>query len=439
MATTVLLLELAVVLAMIFIGARMGGIGLGIFGMLGVFVLVYGFGLKPGSAPIDVMMIILAVVTAAAALQAAGGLEYLVGQAAVFLRKHPHHITYYGPLCTWLFCLVAGTAHTCYSLLPIISEIAQANKIRPERPLSLAVISASLGITGSPVSAATAAIISQDLLGGAGVELGTILMVCVPASLVAILVAAFIQNRVGKALEDDPEYQRRVREGLICPEKDMESLRQAETMARPEAKYSVWVFLFGVALVVLFGFQPQLRPEGVTMSETIEMIMMADVILIMLVGKVKVGDVTKGSVFAAGINAVIAIFGIAWMGSTFYTGNAEAINQSLSGMVAEAPFTFAVALFVMSVMLFSQAATVTTLYPLGLALGISPLLLVAMFPAVNGYFFLPNYPTEVAAINFDRTGTTRVGRWVINHSFQLPGFVTTFVAIGVSYLITLFL
>ena len=270
-------------------------------------------------------------------------------------------------------------------------------------------------------------------------ELGTILMVCVPASLVAILVAAFIQNRVGKALEDDPEYQRRVREGLICPEKDTESLRQAETMARPEAKYSVWVFLFGVALVVLFGFQPQLRPEGVTMSETIEMIMMADVILIMLVGKVKVGDVTKGSVFAAGINAVIAIFGIAWMGSTFYTGNAEAINQSLSGMVAEAPFTFAVALFVMSVMLFSQAATVTTLYPLGLALGISQLLLVAMFPAVNGYFFLPNYPTEVAAINFDRTGTTRVGRWVINHSFQLPGFVTTFVAIGVSYLITLFL
>ena len=175
------------------------------------------------------------------------------------------------------------------------------------------------------------------------------------------------------------------------------------------------------------------------MAETIEMFLMADVFLFMLVGKVKVGDVTKGSVFAAGINAVIAIFGIAWMGSTFYTGNAEAINQSLSGMVAEAPFTFAVALFVMSVMLFSQAATVTTLYPLGLALGISPLLLVAMFPAVNGYFFLPNYPTEVAAINFDRTGTTRVGRWVINHSFQLPGFVTTFVAIGVSYLITLFL
>ena len=439
MATTLLLLELAVVLAMIYIGARIGGIGLGVYGMLGVFLLVYVFGLKPGSAPVDVMLIILAVVTAAAALQASGGLEYLVGQAGLFLRKHPDHITYYGPLCTWLFCLVAGTAHTSYSLLPIISEIAQANKIRPERPLSLAVISASLGITGSPVSAATAAIISQDLLGAKGVELGTIILICVPASFVAILVSAFIQNRLGKELEDDPEYKRRVNEGLINPAEDAKHRRAVETMHDPRARYAVWAFLFGVALVVLFGFFPQLRPEGVTMSESIEMIMMSDTILIMLVGRVGVSDVTRGNVFSAGVNAVIAIFGIAWMGSTFYTGNAEVINNGLADMVATAPFTFAVALFLLSVMLFSQAATVTTLYPVGIALGINPLLLVAMFPAVNGYFFLPNYPTEVAAIGFDRTGTTRVGKYVINHSFQLPGFITTFVSIGLGYLVSLML
>ena len=439
MATTLLLLELAVVLAMIYIGARIGGIGLGVYGMLGVFLLVYVFGLKPGSAPVDVMLIILAVVTAAAALQASGGLEYLVGQAGLFLRKHPDHITYYGPLCTWLFCLVAGTAHTSYSLLPIISEIAQANKIRPERPLSLAVISASLGITGSPVSAATAAIISQDLLGAKGVELGTIILICVPASFVAILVSAFIQNRSGKELEDDPEYQRRVKEGLINPTEDAKHLQAVETMHDPRARHAVWAFLFGVALVVLFGFFPQLRPEGVTMSESIEMIMMSDTILIMLVGRVGVSDVTRGNVFSAGVNAVIAIFGIAWMGSTFYTGNADMINNGLAGMVAAAPFTFAVALFLLSVMLFSQAATVTTLYPVGIALGINPLLLVAMFPAVNGYFFLPNYPTEVAAIGFDRTGTTRVGKYVINHSFQLPGFITTFVSIGLGYLVSLML
>lgn len=437
MATTIILLQLAIVLALIFIGARVGGIGLGIFGMLGVFILVYGFGLTPGKAPIDVMMIILAVITASAALQATGGLEYLVGVASKFLRNHPDHITFYGPLCTWLFCLVAGTAHTCYSLLPIISEIAQANKIRPERPVSLATVSASLGITGSPVSAATAAIVSQDLLGGQGIELGTILLVCIPASFVAILVAALIENHVGKNLVDDPEYQRRVKAGIINPEKDAENLRNFESKPEPHAKHAVLAFLFGVALVVLFGFMPSLRPEGCTMSETIEMVMMSDAILILLVGKTKVSEVTKGNIFTAGINAVIAIFGIAWMGSTFYTGNADAINGALSGMVDAAPFLFAVALFLLSIMLFSQAATVTTLYPVGIALGINPMLLVAMFPAVNGYFFLPNYPTAVAAIGFDRTGTTHVGKYVINHSFQIPGFITTIVAIAVGYLITL--
>lgn len=439
MATVLLLLELTIVIALIFIGARVGGIGLGIYGMLGVFILVYGFGLTPGKAPIDVMMIILAVITASAALQASGGLEYLVGLAAKFLRNHPDHITYYGPLCTWLFCIVAGTARTSYSLLPIISEIAQANKIRPERPVSLATVSASLGITGSPVSAATAALISQDLLGGKGIELGTVLIVCIPASIIAILVAAFIENHVGKELVDDPEYQRRVKAGIINPDEDEKNLLQAETQPNPHAKYAVWAFLLGVAVVVLFGFFPGLRPEGCTMSETIEMVMMSDAILIVLVGKTHVAEVPKGNIFSAGINALVAIFGIAWMGSTFYTGNAEVINSALSGMVTTAPLLFAVALFLLSIMLFSQAATVTTLYPVGIALGINPLLLVAMFPAVNGYFFLPNYPTEVAALGFDRTGTTHVGKYVINHSFQLPGFVTTIVAIGVGYAITLFI
>lgn len=442
MATTLILIELLIVLVFIFIGARVGGVGLGIYGMLGTFILVYGFGLAPGKAPIDVMLIILAVITASAALQATGGLEYLVGRTALFLRRHPDHITYYGPLCCFAFCVFAGTAHTSYSLLPIISEIAQANKTRPERPMSLSVIAASLGITSSPVSAAMAAMISSDLLGGQGIELGTILIVCLPASVIAILIAASIENHVGRELVDDPEYQRRVREGLIDPEADANNLKEAETEHNPRALRAlraVWAFFLGVALVVLFGFVPSLRPEGVTMSEIIEMVMMSDAILILLVGKTSAKELPKGNIFMAGMNAVIAIFGVAWMGSTFYTGNAEAINHALSGMVATAPMLFAVALFLMSIMLFSQAATVTTLYPVGIALGISPLLLVVMFPAVNGYFFLPNYPTEVVALEFDRTGTTHVGKYVINHSFQLPGFVTTFVSIGVGYLITLLL
>lgn len=438
MITGLVIIQLLIVLALIFIGARVGGIGLGIYGMIGVFILVYGFGLAPGSAPIDVMMIIVAVITAASALQASGGLEYLVGVAAKFLQKHPDHITYFGPITCWLFCVVAGTAHTSYSLMPIIAEIAQTNKIRPERPLSLSVIAASLGITCSPVSAATAALISQDLLGAKGIELGTVLMICIPTAFISILVAAFVENHIGKELEDDPEYKRRVAAGLINPEAACEEVQKAENEHDPSAKHAVWAFLFGVALVILFGFLPQLRLEGVSMSQTIEMIMMSDAALILLVGKGKVGDAVNGNIFKAGMNAVVAIFGIAWMGNTFYVGNEKILDAALSSMISSTPILFAVALFLLSIMLFSQAATVTTLYPVGIALGINPLLLIAMFPACNGYFFLPNYPTEVAAIDFDRTGTTRVGKYVINHSFQIPGFITTIVSILLGVLMVQF-
>lgn len=255
-----MILELAVVLAMIFIGARVGGIGLGIYGMLGVFILVYVFGLTPGSAPIDVMMIIVAVICASAALQATGGLDYLVGVAAKFLKRHPSHITYYGPLCTWFFCLLAGTAHTSYSLLPIISEIAQANGTRPERPMSLATISASLGITGSPVSAATVAIISDELLGPKGIELGTVLLICIPSSLIAILVAAFIENFVGRELKDDPEYQRRVREGIINPEEDRRRVEAFETHPDPPCTP------FGVGIPAGGGVGRTVRQHAVVTS-----------------------------------------------------------------------------------------------------------------------------------------------------------------------------
>lgn len=447
MGTALILLQFAIVLALIFKGARVGGIGLGIYGMVGVFILVFIFGMKPGNLPIDVMLIIVSVITAAAALQAAGGLDYLVGLAAKFLRKHPTHITYFGPLTTWLFCLVAGTAHTCYSLLPIISEIATNSKIRPERPLSVATIAASLGITGSPVSAATAAIISTDLLGGAGVELKDVMIICIPASLIAILVAAFVQNRIGKELVDDEVYKERVAKGIIDPEHDSKLIDEMIKNPNPRAKYAVVAFLLGVLMVVVFGSVPSLRPSfmvdgmlhRVTMPETIEIVMMSVAALILVVGKANVHDAVKGNVFGAGMNAMVAIFGIAWMGDTFFNGNLAFFKEHIANVVTQYPFLFAIALFFMSIMLFSQAATVRTLYPLGIGLGIAPLALVAMFPAVNGYFFLPNYPTTVAAINFDRTGSTRIGRFVVNHSFQLAGFITTFVSIGVGYLIIQFM
>ena len=427
MATAIILIQFAIVLALIFKGARIGGIGLGIYGMVGVLILVFGFGMKPGNLPIDVMFIIVSVITAAAAAQAAGGLDYLVGLAAKFLRKHPAHITYLGPLTTWLFCLVSGTAHTSYPLLPIISEIAANSKIRPERPLSVSTIAASLGSTG--------------------IELKHILVVCIPASLVAILVAAFVQNHIGKELEDDETYQERVRQGLINPERDSRLIDDMIKNPNPRSKYAVMAFLLGVLLVVIFGSAPSLRPSfmvdgelrRVAMPEIIEIIMMSTAALILFVGKAKVQDAASGNVFAAGVNAMVAIFGIAWMGDTFFNGNLEFFKFHIANIVTQYPFLFAIALFLMSVMLFSQAATVRTLYPLGIGLGIPPLALIAMFPAVNGYFFLPNYPTMVAAINFDRTGSTGIGHFLIDHSFQLAGFITTVVSIGVGYLIIQFL
>ena len=436
MATLLFLLQLFVVLAMIFVGARVGGIGLGIYGMVGVFVLTFVFGLEPGAVPIDVMLIIVSVITASAALQAAGGLDYMVNVAARFLRRHPSRITFFAPLTTWLFCILAGTAHTCYALLPIIAEIARKDQVRPERPLSVATVSASLGITGSPVSAATAAILSQSILGEHGIGIDDILIVTIPASLIAILVASLVQNHVGKALTEDPEYQRRLREGLLHDEEESSS---EELPVNPRAKWAVATFLLGVLLVVLFGSFPELRPsfrgEVLGMNATIEMVMMAIAALILIVGKADVKKAAQGNVFASGMNAMVAIFGVAWMGSTFFEGNHDTILGSIEGVFANYPLLFAIPLFIFSIMLFSQAATAKTLYPIGLALGVPPLVLLALFPAVNGYFFLPNYPTEVAAIGFDRTGTTRIGRFVVNHSFQLAGFITTFVSIGVGYLI----
>lgn len=438
-------MELLVVLAAIFIGARVGGIGLGIFGMMGLGVLVFGFGLKPGNPPIDVMLIIVAVITAAATLQAAGGLDYLVKVAEKILRRNPAMITFLAPVVCYFFTLFSGTGHIAYSLLPIISEIATDSKVRPERPLSISVIASQQAITASPISAATAALLSAELLGDRGITLGNILMVCIPATLIGVIAGAIAVNFVGVPLEKDPEYLRRIQEGILSQDKSEKVVPSPEEQKR--AKTSVIIFLLGVFSIVLFGSVETLRPtftiDGkavqLGMTQTIEIVMMSTAGLMLILSKADINKAVKGSVFIAGMQAVIAIFGIAWMGDTYFNGNIEFFKNHIAEIVNQYPFLFAVALFVMSIFLFSQAATVRTLYPLGLGLGISPLAMVAMFPAVNGYFFIPNYPTVVAAINFDRTGTTHIGKYVLNHSFQLPGFVATIVAIAVGYAIIAFM
>lgn len=433
-------MQFLVVLFAIFIGARVGGIGLGVFGMIGLGILVFGFGLKIGKPPVDVMLMIVAVITAAAALQGAGGLDYLVKIAEKILRRNPAMITIVAPIVCYIFTLFSGTGHIAYSLLPIISEIAIESKIRPERPLSISVIASQQAITASPISAATSALLTAELLGGKGIELSDILIIAIPATLLGVIVGAIVMSFVGTDLEKDSRYQE-----FLKKQQDKKITAEVSTSEiNSGAKTAVVLFLLGVLGIVVFGSVPSLRPSFVQedgsvsvlgMAEVIEIIMMSVGGLILVFSKTDVTKVVKGSVFLAGMQAVIAIFGIAWLGDTFFQGNIDFFKTNIEHIVKEYPFLFAAALFIMSIFLFSQAATVRTLYPLGISLGIPPMMLVMMFPAVNGYFVIPNYPTLVAAINFDRTGTTRIGKYVLNHSFQIPGFVATIVALAVGYLL----
>lgn len=431
-----MLIQLLFVLTAIIIGARLGGIGLGVMGGIGLAILVFVFGLEPTSPPIDVMLMIAAVISAAAAMQAAGGLDWLVRIAEKLLRKNPSQVTIVSPLVTYLFTFLAGTGHVAYSVLPVIAEVARETKIRPERPLGIAVIASQQAITASPISAATVALLA--LLTGFDITLFDILKVTIPATLVGVLIGAFMSKKVGKELMEDPEYLRRVEQGMFKEN----SLKFNEIRNKRSAIVSVCLFLTATVLIVLFGSIPAMRPSfnGVSMDmpALIEILMLSTCAVILIVSKTNGIAPTQGSVFIAGMQAVVAIFGIAWMGDTFINGNIGVLTESIRGIVAEMPWLFAVALFVMSVLLYSQAATVRAIMPLGVALGLSPWMLIALFPAVNGYFFIPNYPTIVAAINFDRTGTTRIGKYILNHSFMMPGMVATVVAICTGLLLIQF-
>lgn len=423
--------DLMVVLACIVGGARLGGIGLGTLAALGMCVFVFGLGHAPGQFPGEVLLIVLCVVTAAAALQAAGGLDLMVSVAEKILRRHPRQITFLAPLVSYLFTFVSGTGHVSYSLLPIIAEVSRKVKERPERPLSISVIASQAAVTASPMSAATAGMVALFSKTGS-FGLPSILAICIPSTLIGVLVGALAVRRMGPELEEDPIYLERLARG--------ELEQTASTQARnplPGAKSSVVLFLSAVGLITLVGLMPSLRPdfmvdgksEKLSMVASISMVTLAATALMLTVSKVKPESVVTGSVMRAGIVAVISILGIAWLGSTFFEAHRAEILEAISAHVQQYPWLFSFALFLLSILLYSQAATVAALMGVGVQLGIAPPLLIAMFPAVNGYFFFPTYATIIAAIQFDSTGTTRVGRWVLNHSFMRAGLVTTVVSV----------
>jgi len=428
-----MLLQLLFVLVAIIVGARLGGIGLGVMGGVGLAILTFVFGLQPTAPPIDVMLMIVAVISAASCMQAAGGLDYMVKLAERLLRRNPSQVTILSPLVTYLFTFVAGTGHVAYSVLPVIAEVATETKIRPERPLGIAVIASQQAITASPISAATVALLG--LLTGFDITLFDILKITIPATLIGVLAGAFLSKKVGKELLEDPEYLRRLEAGMI----DTKHVELNDVKNMFHARISVIIFIAATLLIVLFGSIPAMRPvfngTALDMPAIIEILMLCAAAVILLISRTDGIKATQGSVFPAGMQAVIAIFGIAWMGDTFINGNITELTGSIEGIVRQMPWLFGLALFVMSILLYSQAATVRAIVPLGIALGISPMMLVALFPAVNGYFFIPNYPTVVAAINFDRTGTTGIGKWILNHSFMMPGLVATIVSIVVGLLL----
>lgn len=428
-----MLIQFLFILVAIIVGARLQGIGLGVMGGLGLAILVFGFGLEPTSPPIDVMLMIVAVIAAAGCMQAAGGLDLMVSLAEKFLRKHPQRITLFSPIVTYLFTFVAGTGHVAYSVLPVIAEVAHETKIRPERPLSIAVIASQQAITASPISAATVALLS--MLAGFKISLLDILMISIPSTIVGVLLGAFVSMRMGKELHEDPEYLQRLESGMFEQDKRTDRI---DYNLKSKAGLSVLIFILSTVLIILFGSIDGLRQIGgkaLGMPIIIEILMLSAAALILLLTRTNGIKAAQGSVFIAGMQAVVAIFGIAWMGDTFINGNMEQLRSSIEDIVRSMPWIFGVALFIMSILLYSQAATVRALMPLGIALGISPWMLIALFPTVNGYFFLPNYPTVVAAINFDRTGTTRIGKWILNHSFMLPGLVATIGAVCTGLLI----
>ena len=421
------ILELAVVLAAIILGARMGSIGIGFAGGMGVLALAL-LGVEPGSIPVDVILIIMSVIAAIAAMQVAGGLDYLVSAAEKLLRKKPRHITYFAPLVTYFMTIMAGTGHTAFSTLPVIAEVAKEQGIRPSRPLSMSVVASQVAITASPISAAV--VFFSTVMAPLGVDYLQILLICIPTTLLAVIVTSFVTNYLGKELADDKVYQHRLQSGLV-------KLRGASHIPiLPHAKRSVWIFL--AAILMVMGYATLVSDKlGIIPADkiilardnAIMVFMLTAATLITLFCKIDSSKVLSASTFKSGMSASICVLGVAWLGTSFVGAHTDEINQLAGSILQSYPWLLSLALFFASMLLYSQAATAKALMPLAISLAATPVTLVASFAAVSALFILPTYPTLLAAVEMDDTGSTRIGRFVFNHPFLIPGTITIFLSV----------
>ncbi|PIJ52094.1 C4-dicarboxylate ABC transporter [Erwinia sp. OLTSP20] len=424
-------IELLVVLLAIYLGARLGGIGIGFAGGAGVLILALVFHVKPGAIPFDVIEIIMAVIAAIAAMQVAGGMDYLVSLAERLLRRQPRYITFLAPLVTYMMTLLAGTGHTAFSTLPVIAEVAKEQGIRPSRPLSIAVVASQIAITASPISAAV--VFAATLLEPYGISYVSLLAVNIAASMCGILITAFITNYLGKELKDDPHYQAKVSKGEI-------KLRGAQAFQpKPGARRAVLLFLLGIIAVVFYATaisdSVALIPHPVlSRNDAIVVFMLTVATLIALVCKTDTSAILSASTFKSGMSACICVMGVAWLGDTFVKAHIGDIQHSAGQLLQSYPWMLALVLFFASTLLYSQAATAKALMPAALLLGVSPLTAVASFAAVSALFVLPTYPTLLAAVEMDETGSTRIGRYVFNHSFLIPGVIAVLLCVTFGFL-----
>lgn len=434
-----LYLEFLFLLIVLYIGSRYGGIGLGVVSGIGLVVEVFIFKMPPTSPPVTVMLIILAVVTCASILEAAGGLKYMLQVAEKLLRRNPKQVTMIAPLVTYSMTFLLGTGHAVYSIMPIIGDVALKNGIRPERPMAAASVASQIAITASPISAAVVYYLAELSTINHNITLLSILMVSVPATLFGTVLMSLYSMRRGKELEQDQDYQERLKDPIFKEKILSTTATSLDEVLPAAAKNSVMLFILSIVIIVLIAMFPEVRMisgnKAIDMATVIQMMMLCFGGIILLVAKVNPKTVPEGVVFKSGMVAAIAIFGIAWMSDTYFQYAMPQFRSGIIDMVNAYPWTFALALFIVSVVVNSQAVVAKMMLPVGVALGLEPALLIGLMPALYGYFFIPNYPSDIATVNFDMTGTTKIGKWYFNHSFMAPGLVGVISACCVGYVL----
>ena len=444
-----MIIQLLIVLAALYVGSRYGSLALGAISGIGLAILVFGFGLKPGTPPTDVIYIIIAAVTCAGTLQASGGMDWMIQIAEKMLRKHPDHITFLAPLVTFFLTVLVGTGHVVYTIMPIICDIALKKNIRPERPCGVASIASQVGITCSPIAAAVVSFVTISNANGYGVTIPQVLMVTIPACLMGILCAAAASYRRGKDLDKDPEFQKRKADPEQYKFMYGESATTLDKVITPKAKASVFIFLFSLFCIVCFAFlqmfHTEMNGETVTLAKALNLPKMNIIIQIVMLTAAACNimfcaaapkKAVAGAVWQSGMVAVVAIYGIAWLADTYFANYLAEMKDMLGNVVASYPWAIAFVFFLVSVLINSQGAVVVAMLPLAFSLGIAGPVLLGVLPSVYGYFFIPNYPSDIATVNFDRSGTTVIGKYLLNHSFMMPGLICVTVSTIIGYLIT---